>query len=80
MGDKKRYVVKIYDRQTGAEYEFDGDSLEHFAEKGVQFSDNIYAGNVIEPNGHLRYTFKLWEGFDKWSDFKTGNRVVKDNG
>ena len=69
MSEQKRFVVKVYDRETGGEYEFDGDSFEPHAEKGV-----TYGEEAIEPNGHLRYVFKLWEGFEKWDDFRTDTK------
>ncbi len=66
MTIRKRYVVKIYDRDTGGEYEFDADKLNVVSEKGI-----VTQGLDWKPNGQERHCIKLWTGFDKWEDFET---------
>ncbi|MDB4330337.1 hypothetical protein N9948_01305 [bacterium] len=77
MSDQKRFVIKIYDRETGGEYEFDGDYFESESQRGIAEIKDL-SGTVKElaPNGHLRHQFKIWTGFRRWDDFEDNSERV----
>lgn len=67
MGDMRRYVVKIYDRKLGGEYEFDSDFLDIKSEKSTDWS--------FKEDSPERHIIKLVKGFDNWEDFQNPLKV-----
>jgi hypothetical protein len=80
MSDPKRFVVKIYDRELGSEYEFDADSFDHDSEQGIEFKRSPEGYPLdLAANGQVRHCFKIWSGFEKWEDFETDVTEEKTN-
>ena len=69
MSDFKRFLIKVYDRKTGKEYELEGDSLSRENSRGLEkISDS--SGKLLDlaPNGRLKAQLKLWSGFEEWEE------------